>query len=80
MPIVIGWIRKGVIDDAIREGLIAVRERDLERLERPRRGSNSSPGWCGSGPVGEAATDSDSGTHSAGEAVVGQRRVDAGDA
>ncbi|MGW5670279.1 hypothetical protein [Micromonospora sp. NPDC003776] len=30
----IGWIRKGVTDDAIREGLIAVWERDLERLER----------------------------------------------
>ncbi|MEV1155175.1 hypothetical protein AB0J27_07210 [Micromonospora chokoriensis] len=35
----VGWIRKGVVDDAIREGLIAVWERDLERLERdsPRR-------------------------------------------
>ncbi|MGN9807292.1 hypothetical protein [Micromonospora sp. L32] len=35
----IGWIRRGVTDDAISEGLIAVWERDLERLERdsPRR-------------------------------------------
>ncbi|MFG1955871.1 hypothetical protein [Micromonospora sp. NPDC048830] len=35
----VGWIRRGVTDDAISEGLIAVWERDLERLERdsPRR-------------------------------------------
>ncbi|MEU5945070.1 hypothetical protein ABZ793_05845 [Micromonospora sp. NPDC047465] len=35
----LGWIRRGVTDDAISEGLIAVWERDLERLDRdsPRR-------------------------------------------